>query len=351
MSKMIVLGAGASIGAKKIGKGWILGDRPVPGAKQFFNDVSYLPSREAPYDYLNIFGLTYEGAHELVRQAFQIKNQWFNPKEWKNVDIEELLTFLDIGVKMYTMNSSYQKVFKQAKDSVIDFASMQILFRSIGQRCDYLTNLFSKLNYNDIILSFNWDTLADSSLDYLNHTIYKNYLNITNNFNFKISEFQDKGVLLKLHGSINWQYYENRKCYDYKKMKLLHLNNSVLKLSVKDFDKKCICGNRFKIMLIPPVTNKSIIHKNSFFNKIWRLAKNRIPIVDEIIFIGYSFPRTDFYSDWLFRQVNFLTNRKKKIIIINPETENKRSELMRKYKNIFKGLDIKTYKYLKDYLK
>jgi len=351
MSKMIVLGAGASIGAKKIGEGWIFGKKPLPGAKQFFNDVSYMPSRKAPYDYLNLFGLTYEGAHELVRQAFQIKNQWFNPDEWKHVDIEELLTFLDLGEKMYTKGSSFQEVFKKAKDAVIDFVIMQILFRSLGQRCDYLTRLFKTLTPEDIILTFNWDTLADASLEFLNHDIYSNYLTITKDFDFKIPDFANRGLLLKLHGSINWIYCSNPKCEQYKRFKILLNKNSILNLTVKHFDKKCKCGNRFETMIIPPITNKDIIHKNSFVNKIWRLARNKISQVDEIIFIGYSFPKTDFYSDWLFRQVNFLTKRNKKIVIINPDTEKKQSELMKKYKGLFTGLEINTFHYLKDYLK
>ncbi|MCP4550521.1 MAG: hypothetical protein GY834_00455 [Bacteroidetes bacterium] len=121
MPKIIVLGAGASVGAKKTGQEGHFTDRPIPGAKKFFNDVSHIPEREAPFDYLNFFGLTYEHPHELISQAWQIKNKYFDPKEWENVDIEELLTFLDIGTKLYTKGSNYQWAFQETKRAVEDF--------------------------------------------------------------------------------------------------------------------------------------------------------------------------------------------------------------------------------------
>jgi len=67
--------------------------------------------------------------------------------------------------------------------------------------------------------------------------------------------------------------------------------------------------------------------------------------------MGYSFSKTDFCSDWLFRQVNILTKRNNKIVIIDPDTEKKQSGLLKKYNGLFTGLEISTFLYLKDYLK
>jgi hypothetical protein len=35
--------------------------------------------------------------------------------------------------------------------------------------------------------------------------------------------------------------------------------------------------------------------------------------------IGYSFPKTDFYSDWLFRNVRFDSDTK--VVIVNPAND------------------------------
>jgi hypothetical protein len=46
---------------------------------------------------------------------------------------------------------------------------------------------------------------------------------------------------------------------------------------------------------------------------------DEISYAKRIIFIGYSFPPTDFYSQWLFRQVYFLQKHRPEIVVVNPE--------------------------------
>ena len=159
--KIIVLGAGASIGAVRKGCKGVLSDKPMPGAKTFFNDISHMPEREKPHDYLHFFALTYETTHELVKQAWNIKQMHFDPEEWKNVDIEELLTFFDIGTKLYTRGTGYHGTFVKAYEYLVDFIQMNILIRSVGQRCTHLEKLFRRLDENDSVFTFNWDTIAD----------------------------------------------------------------------------------------------------------------------------------------------------------------------------------------------
>ena len=159
-------------------------------------------------------------------------------------------------------------------------------------------------------------------------------------------------MFLKLHGSLNWVYCRNKKCENYKKLRLVRSEHKkpIYNLDIFDYDKECKCGERKQSFIIPPVSNKDIIHRNSFINKNWRLARNILPSAKEIVFIGYSFPKTDFYSFWLFRQLNFLINRSTKIVLVNPETENKKSSFFKHCSLLFSGLEIDLYRNLEQYI-
>ena len=232
-------------------------------------------------------------------------------------------------------------MFKCVRKDILNYISFEVAARSDNQRCEYLIQLFQSLSKRDVILSFNWDTIAESSLEFLNHPILQNYLEITKTFNFRVNDFnEENGIFLKLHGSVNWKFCSNKKC---QKRNKTFLNENFL-------TEKCSCNEKLNTLIIPPTSNKDIIHKDSFFNKMWKVAAGKVTEADEIIFIGYSFPVTDYYSDWLFRQVNFARNRNIKITIINPKAVKKNSVLRKKCENLFKGLRIEVYENLEQYL-
>lgn len=95
-----------------------------------------------------------------------------------------------------------------------------------------------------------------------------------------------------------------------------------------------------------------MIHENSFLKNQWLIAREKLLDVNELIFIGYSFPPTDYYTEWLFRQLNFIEKRNDiKITVVNPEYGKRGSLVTKRYKTIFRGYDIIGFKSLKDYSK
>lgn len=87
-----------------------------------------------------------------------------------------------------------------------------------------------------------------------------------------------------------------------------------------------------------------MIHKNSFLKNQWLIAREKLIDVTELIFIGYSFPPTDYYSEWLFRQLNFRAKKKKvKIVVVNPEYEKANSLVRKRYSTIFRGHEIEHF--------
>lgn len=113
--KIVVLGAGASIGAKRVhntNPNYWLTVFKMPGAKAFFTDLAKIPYKKPNHKYISTFPFLYERSYEFTRVAWQIQNTFFDPNEWKNVNIEDLLTFVDIGSKLHTKNSAYHKMFR-----------------------------------------------------------------------------------------------------------------------------------------------------------------------------------------------------------------------------------------------
>ena len=354
-----VLGNGASMGSKREPKHF-LSRYKMPSSKNFFLDTFYTPkTKRAPEHYLNMLGMTYEGTSDFLIRAWGIKRKLkgLDVEDWENINIEDVVTFLDVGEKMFSRGSNYYHAFQKSKSYLVKFIVLMIWFRSLDQKCEYLEKIFRKINPTDTIISFNWDTLADFTLDHLRSIQLDNYLKIMSNDAINTGEYKKKGIFLKLHGYVNWVVCNNRKCINYKKIKIPQSKKrQKLEVPLNKFDRCSHCNSRLEHFIIPPVSNKMIIHKNSLVHNLWMLAREKLAGASKIIFIGYSFPSTDFYVEWLFRQVYFLVDDKRidfkhEIVVINPDMYKKDSETLRRYKTIFRDYKITTFRTLRSYAK
>jgi len=299
--------------------------------------------------YVNSLGLTYEGLNDLIVRAWALdKNrQMFDPNEWKQINIEEVFTFLDIGEKMYPKGSRYQKGFQMCRRSLRQFITTSLAVKSEGFHCEHLMDVLFQLKPTDSIISFNWDTIADFTLQRAGQPIYKSYLDLMKSKSLRVTDFTNRGVLLKLHGSLNWMVCPNRGCSLHGKIRL-----AIKGKSLQGFigSSKCPkCGNeRGEPFIVPPTSNK-LIKQGSFLHKLWLIARNQLPYAKRIIFIGYSFPPTDFYSEWLFRQVYFLQKHRPEIVVVNPEMKKNSSLLAKRYRSLFRGCKIKVFGTLEEF--
>lgn len=76
-----------------------------------------------------------------------------------------------------------------------------------------------------------------------------------------------------------------------------------------------------------------------------------LPRISTAIFIGYSFPNTDFYAEWLFRQFQFVERPNPRIVVVNPEMNDESSRTWQKYHSVFQGYEITAFETLKDFSK
>ncbi len=356
METLIVLGAGASIGAKRypIESSWRERFSRLPPSRGFFYELFREGTRGTRTDrFLNMLGLMYEGTNSLITRAWAMaKNQErFDPEEWKNVDIEEVLTFLDVGSRMYYPGTSYHRAFAIARRALIEFITDNIVMRCHSQHCEHLRDIFFSLRPEDSVISFNYDTLADVTLEHFKFPQYEAYCELLSGQRPRTSAYRGRGVLLKLHGSVNWIACSNRKCEQYS-VPCIPFGEQLKKLPRifgGAFNRCHFCGaENPEIFIVPPVTEK-LLNRSAFLRNLWLIARDKVASAHRIVFIGYSFPLGDSYSEWLFRQIHFLEGEKPEIVVVNPEIYKPRSLLSSRYRTIFKDCKIVRCKTIAEY--
>jgi hypothetical protein len=351
--KIIVLGAGASIGSKRYpinSSHDQIRDR-MPSAENFFYDLFKTNKTDnRPAGSINYLGLMFEGLNDVITRAWNINDDGFEPEEWKGVNIEEVMTFFEVGSKMYPGGSDEQKMFTKAQDYLLNFMYPLMPMICEGQHCEYLLQVFFSLGKKDTVISYNWDTIAEHTLARADSIQLKNYAKLLRADSIEPKDFRGQGLLLKLHGSFNWMVCQDKKCEYYNKIIPPFQKN---RYSLLNLHKTWTCiscgGNKLRAQIVPPVSNK-MIHKNSFLKNQWLIAREKLLDINELVFIGYSFPPADYYSEWLFRQLNFIEKRQNILItVVNPEYGRRGSSVTKRYKTIFKDYKIESYKTLKEY--
>ena len=349
---MLILGAGASIGAAKfpIESSFRKAMSKMPSGNNFFYDV-FLQGKTDIHDkrFLNVVGLTSEGLNDLIVRAWGLDRnlRQFDPEEWKQINIEEVFTFLDIGSRMYPRNTKYQKGFEICRSSLTAFITSFLTVISEGLHCEHLLDLLFALRPTDSIISFNWDTIVDFTLQRAGLPIYVGYLDLMTKEPLRVRDYSDRPVLLKLHGSLNWIVCRDSQCSLYSKPRLA-VKRKTLQRFLAMY--KCPrCDNERGEPFIVPPTSQKFISRGTVLHKLWLIARNKLPLCRRLIFVGYSFPATDFYSEWLFRQIYFIDGQRPEIIIVNPAIMKKRSQVSQRYELLFRGCNIHRFATLQDF--
>ena len=351
--KIIVLGAGASIGSKRypINSSFSQIRTRMPSAENFFYDLFRTNKTDnRPAGFLNFLGLTYEGVNHFLTRAWAINDKSPDSNEWKGVNIEEVMTFFEIGSKMFPAGSKEKEYYRKAKYYLLDFLYPLMSSISESQHCEYLLNIFFTLKPKDSIISYNWDTIADYTLEVTKSVQFRNYKKLLESKNIEPTSYRKTGLFLKLHGSFNWLVCRNQECRAYNKIRAPFYKKQFKLIDLHQLWKCPVCkGVKVTPEIVPPVSAK-IIHSNSFIRNQWLIAREKLLDVTELVFIGYSFPPTDHYTEWLFRQLNLREGKKDLMItIVNPEYGKRGSLVSKRYDTIFKGYKIRKFSTLKDY--
>jgi hypothetical protein len=137
-------------------------------------------------------------------------------------------------------------------------------------------------------------------------------------------------LLLKLHGSINWgvPIHAKRSVSAERVQRLVLAAPKFYRLpndgkygnlnfqTLKHPDIQGAFG--FRPVIVPPVLDKSPWLDNINIRSLWNQAAEAVRKAEEITFIGYSLPPTDFLAEFMLREGNG-TAPKKRITVVSPD--------------------------------
>ncbi|MCK4632087.1 MAG: hypothetical protein KAT79_02385 [candidate division Zixibacteria bacterium] len=302
-----------------------------------------------------------------------------------NEDIEVLHS--EVEEKLNALLKNNESIFANTDNMLIYNTYIQLIFvfasviNEIQNGPPSLSHLELArcLASEDVILTFNWDTLMDRALSQTTNWDTDNGYLIKPAKVYKDKWIEatdcnaiDYPIIIKLHGSTNWltsylrpdgdklksiqetstdnfyiyestvmpySTYEGRFMNGYSEYsygyyppnlplvgEVISKGHVLLKTTIttKDMPQGTASSKGLVSMplIIPPVKHKNYSHFGNLFSQLWNKAEESLVAADRIIIIGYSFPATDTQTDKLFRKALCQRTNMPDIVIIDPLPEN-----------------------------
>jgi NAD-dependent SIR2 family protein deacetylase len=190
------------------------------------------------------------------------------------------------------------------------------------------------------------DQKHDVTLMTFNYDIGLDYALFTHGLKFDYGlvgpPAEDRTLLLKLHGSINWA-----RCPNCKALEVVEFDKVALQEAGRDdpiymrLRQACqghkVChGISREIAIVPPTWNKTQHYQE--IAQVWQAAAQRLSEAENIVIMGYSLPATDEFFRYLFALGTVGTARLQRVIVFNPD-----SEVDMKYKSLLGPMALQRY--------
>jgi hypothetical protein len=230
-------------------------------------------------------------------------------KSFKEVDVEEVFTFLSERISTTTITPQLKTYFQDSIWPAL-IRSISSTFRKFGMnratRAAYRDFENNHLKSHDVIISFNYDIVLEESLT-RNSWSYYELTNTTNRI-----------PIYKPHGSINWESNS-------KNDSIIEKSLPAMPLIVAPTHLKFI---GLKEMEDPPTSG--YLNTNQAISRIWSAMEMQMKRAKALVFVGYSFPDADLYFSSVLRTV--LTSTKAiKIILVNPDSQRISERISRRF--------------------
>lgn len=365
-----ILGAGASYGTS-------LKEKP-PTIKNFFKETNL---KKLKYDYSPLWKLLNSLGINIVELQKGVP------------DIEEIYSKFDIisSGLWYLNENEYRKDVGNdfwkvtpvdlLKSFIVEIINPVCIYAK-KNNCKYHNKIVESLVKGDTIISFNYDLIIDISLSKIKRwSEFNGYgffdWEVPEEINKDIDEIESDILLLKPHGSINW---DKKYTFNYSKENSLNLKtfrenilgkteetrykikvNLISRIKEKAYSPYLasdkmefynhlasntkrgeawkIAGierNHEDIFIIPPTLFKfgNEVFPEQIYD-IWAKMRLALMKANEIILIGYSFSNTDIQFSTLFKMAILNNKNNLKIKIVNPD-----NEVEIKLKNMFPSLKV-----------
>lgn len=221
-------------------------------------------------------------------------------------------------ISSFAKSANKPRDWKKRQDNLEELIRRVIIHTTCESKADHLapvrstahTDVLSKLEKGDSILTFNYDLLIEESFGTADvwtpvggygDKVFGVRSEWCQNWLTKrkgMSTTQSKIRLLKLHGSVNWTVYKTGQ--------------------IKLKDRPFVVRTRGKsavfetVSILPPGWNKRI--DRNPYRRLWREARLKLEQCKTIIIIGYSLPEADLLAKALFAEVVRLRAARKRYI-------------------------------------
>lgn len=348
MTKVYVLGAGAGAAYK----GSYIGETS-PVAKNFFQKAMHVINIHQIRDrYFGDEALQFNHIFDFIEKLWGVPR---DRVQGSDLDMEEVLTLLNIEMEEDVPGRNRLLHAYQEYLLLMALTFDKILY---GEPCPNHRLIATSLRPGDSIISFNYELLMDYALHNLKSEDTQWYIQdgygiecehlasnegVKSAINQRVSkdptnlgEKTSNIKLFKLHGSLNWLYCpECGKLYAYEHSDakghsvVIHGMANMINCSTKH------CCHKLSRVIIPPTLMKNY-QSIPFIPKLWHEARHVLQEASEIIVIGYSFPTTDFRSNWMFRKAMVDNKKLKKVTIVDTAEGYQLKTLLSKHKSIFR---------------
>ena len=308
MSRVIILGAGASIDAS---------GGSLPSAKDFFEKIRN-------HQDLQLILKNPETVKLLKKLISPSLDLELNPKAIDKTNIENIFTLASLESEIDPSDKSLWELTELIRKAISTLSQ----FEKIKDN-NYKVLIEDFLDGSTSIISYNWDSLLEEEIPNYSkpgekfkgtENIYWEYLKVCtaetlntyagSGIPSPTDEIAVKPAYLKLHGSVDSVFCKNTHCRTY-----------MMPFRIKHATQDHYCGACYEKVtpyLIPPVQNKPI-RNYPYIRRAWMLASQLLYQAEEVIIWGYSLPETDHWSRWLINHLWKEGANCQKLIIINPE--------------------------------
>jgi hypothetical protein len=292
-----------------------------------------------------------------IRRRWGIKGA-FGTDDWLSVNLEDVFTSAAIDLEFNPDGTNEHAKSQLLLNQIKRHVSFILGRCTICRYGEYSRALVNALHESDTIINFNYDLLIDQELipregAYQYHNFADVVLDKPFNDMPQFRALRDKdtgsGLYLKMHGSLNWTTCTNTACPRSTSIEIGDvLHSLLLRNSPTGVPSRCkTCVGEVSTVIVPPLLNKPVMHSPVFRN-IWSNALECLKQAQRIVIIGYSFPPTDFYTEWLFRSAQI--DEDTRVQIVNPlnnpahRDQKERKRFVERMKSLFPhGYDDQLY--------
>lgn len=239
-----------------------------------------------------------------------------------------LLSLIDTSLALEHPLSSQRSIQRLREvRSAIEYAIFavihQMLFAWATFHYSLIFSLFvadNRLRHQPRIISLNYDVLIDNAL-----------LEFGRGFGFKPPDYGcdieiDRGwdatfgVLLKLHGSLNWAYCPG--CH-YLQLDTIDKGGGIIwtrkLIDLYTVERTCQrCNHTLHPVLVTPTAHKT--YSNPHIQSVWYRAEKELRRADEVYFVGYSLPSEDVEVIHLLKRgTQHLAPNKMTVVDLDPD--------------------------------